>query len=200
MAEQTFSDFLKSLFHTGHKAMQEYAASEKGTVLEYDNSIKEPEETHYAQDLEKTNTATGRGGRINGADYNEQIWYLYNKGYTQKIPMKTAVVNKLRKIAEDLAKIAMPASTYQVTFKKPDTLSLESQKGKEYVFKDYDMTDMNKFKKWLHEELKNKEHLGEAALEDVLVQIYSEIKKGKTDFPVKFFNFSDKTQHPQISY
>jgi hypothetical protein len=188
MAEPTFSEFLKSLFHTGHTSMQEYAASEKGTVLEYDNSIKEPEETHYALDMHRTNTATDSDNRIAGADYNEQIWYLYNKGYSQQIPMKTAVVNKLRRIAEDLTKVGMAASTFQVTYEKPSTMILKSRKGKEYIFNDYDSTNMHKFKEWLHGEIKDKEHLGEDALEDILVQIYSETHEGKESFPIKFFN------------
>lgn len=112
--------------------------------------------------------------------------------------METIVVNKLRKIASTLKKLAMAASTYQVVYTKPSNISLINKRGLSYSFNDYDPSDERSFKNWLEEEIKNKEHLSENAIDDITIEVFSEIKQGKTNFSVKFFNIDIKT--PELVY
>jgi hypothetical protein len=180
--------------------MQELAASEKGKIVTYDNTQKAPEETHYALTLEKTNTANDRGGRVNGADYNEQIWYLYNKGYSQKIPMKTAVVNKLKRVARDIMKLSMAATSYQVIYDGAHRLILRNHRGEEYTFDNFNVKNVTAFRIWLINEVapKNKENIGKNSVEDIILEIVTKVRRGETNFNIKFFNFPGEFDLPLV--
>jgi DNA replicative helicase MCM subunit Mcm2 (Cdc46/Mcm family) len=112
--------------------------------------------------------------------------------------MKSAVISKLRKVAETIRKIAMATQAYLVTYAKPNTITLKNSKGIEYTFNDYNINNEKSFQNWLIKEVKSKEHLGDDAIEDILLQTYSEIKQGKTNFNIKFYNLNIKT--PELVY
>ncbi len=112
--------------------------------------------------------------------------------------MKTEIVLKLRKIANIIRKKAMAASTYQVNYTKPSTITIKNKRNQEYIFSDYNPADERAFKTWLEREVKNKEHLSEDSVEDILIQVHSEIKQGKTNFNIKFYNMD--IHSPELVY
>ena len=114
--------------------------------------------------------------------------------------MKTEVISKLRKVAHTIRKIAMAASTYQVTYTKPNTIALKGRRGQEYIFSDYNPADERSFKDWLETEVKDKEHLSEDSVEDILIQTYSEINLGKSNFNIKFYNFQPDNKSLNLVY
>ena len=112
--------------------------------------------------------------------------------------MNLTVVNKLKTIANTIRKLAMAAQTYQVDYTKPSTITLENSRGLKYTFNDYNPSNEKSFQNWLEKEIKVKEHLGDDAIEDILLQTYSEIKQGKTNFTIKFYNMDIK--RPELVY
>jgi hypothetical protein len=199
---QEHSEFLKSLVHQGHSTVQEHATTEKGRVLSYDNTDTIPENTPVITLREipgyvKTPLDLAR---CPGADFSEASWYMNNKGYTQGIPMKLAVTKKLKKIADALEKLAMAASIYQVIYTEPNMLTLISKTGHKYTFTKYDVDNEKSFEDWLRTHVKDKENLGDTAIEDIKIQVFSEIKQGKKSFNVKFFNFPSDFKTPSLVY